>query len=64
MNIYKVSFSLFHKDNGSHFSNCIATIEGETFDDAVENLKEDKLKQGWIVGFLARGEHMFKLVLK
>jgi hypothetical protein len=60
MNNYKVSFSLFEYKGKSHFSNCKATIIGDTFDDAVEKFKKKKLEEGWIVDFLVDGE-MFKI---
>lgn len=57
MNSYKISYSLFNKDKvKEHFSNCRSTIQGETFEDAVEKFKQQKLKEGWLVGFLLEGD--------
>lgn len=57
MNTYKISFSLFDKINPkTHFSNCKAIIEGDSFEDAVEKFKHRKLEEGWLVGFLCEGD--------
>ena len=61
MNKYKITYSLFPIENNkitskNHFSNCRSTIEGNTFDEAVEKFKEQKLKEGYAVGFLIEGD--------
>lgn len=65
MNKYKISYSMFPIENNkisskNHFSNCKSTIEGNTFDEAVAKFKEQKLKEGWAVGFLVEGD-MFEI---
>jgi hypothetical protein len=67
MNSYKISFSMFQIIDGkisskNHFSNCKATIKGNTFEDAVETFKEEKLNEGWVIGFLTEGD-MFHIEL-
>ncbi|KON87430.1 hypothetical protein AF332_11730 [Sporosarcina globispora] len=61
MNKYNVSFSMFPIVNNKitskgHFSNCKTSIQGNTFDEAVENFKKQKLEEGWAIGFLVEGD--------
>jgi hypothetical protein len=46
----------------NHFSNCKAVIEGNNFDEAVKTFKEEKLNEGWVIGFLTEGD-MFHIEL-
>ncbi|MGV4321208.1 hypothetical protein [Bacillus mojavensis] len=48
MNKYDIRYSVAFKNSNLHLSNCTATIEGETFDGAVEEFKKKNLEEGVI----------------
>jgi hypothetical protein len=55
MNEYNILFSIFlivgenKISTKNHFSNCHATIKGESYEEALKSLKEEKRKEGWHV---------------
>lgn len=61
LNTYKITFSIYRIVDGkisnqNHFSNCHATIEGETFDEAVRKFAEEERQKGWIVMGVVEGD--------
>lgn len=55
MKEYNIVFSMFQIvgenkiSTKNHFSNCTATIQGETYEEALASFKEDNRKSGWHV---------------
>lgn len=58
MNEYNIIFSMFLivDENKislkNHFSNCKATIKGDTYEEALKSFKEEKRNEGWYVATL------------
>jgi hypothetical protein len=67
MNEYKICYSMFQIVNGKisnnsvHFSSCVSTIIGETFESAVEDFKREQFEKGWHIDFICEGDSAFDI---
>lgn len=50
MNEYEIVFSMIRISNPRrHYSNCTATIKGDTYEEALKDYKEEKRKEDWFI---------------
>lgn len=61
MNEYEICYSSWEIIDGKitkdslHFSNCKATINGDTYEDAVKNFRKERYEKGYYTDFIIEG---------